>query len=115
MRPATVSEHLPAPGAQVASRGRSYGRTVNGVRQERAWWRGTVLARNDVRAWRGRAAVGFSDEPSQADVDALVARQDWAGSTRVPVEWDSGGFAWVDWDQASSLIPWDERDSRASH
>lgn len=106
--------HL-VPGRVVASVRRSYARVADGRQQDHIWWRGTVLARNDIRAWRGRAAFQFREDLSQAEVDAYVDQQDWSATERVPVLWDSGGHAWADWDLARSLMPWGERSTEHPH
>lgn len=67
--------------------------------------RGVLLARNDVRAWRGSVALGAA--PTQAAVDAHVAwcaAQGTLADTR-PVLWPWG----VMWERGSALYACDER------
>lgn len=67
---------------------------------ERAPWRGTVLALNDVRAWAYTAAFSRG-EPSSAEVDEHVARLIQRGllSDKVPVLWEFGGQRQVLWER----------------
>jgi hypothetical protein len=72
-------------------------------------WSGTLLARDDPRAWAGTLAFPESDPDPEA-VKKHVKRCDeqlWL-DTRVPVLWDFGTYSRVLWEDKESLRPYDE-------
>ena len=74
-------------------------------------WSGTVLAKDDVRAWEGRIAMQGKPATKQRVKEHLASLERLGSPVtdeEVPVLWDFGDEKRVYWEKASHLRPYSE-------